>query len=728
MNKDFDLIDNTIISLPKDAENDRIEVEIGDAKQDEFLPQIKIKRWDNEVNCSFRLVTEGNESSYVLDGDKIEYLENGIKRTAFYPLEKDDHLFEDGGHEFEVWLSQRPKFPEVKFSIQSKGLVFFKQLPLTDEEIKNGDTRPENVINSFAVYHESKQGNFVGGNNYGPGKVFQIPRAWIMDANGVREWLDMDIELDGDGNGFLTIPLPEKFLDNAAYPVLIDPTFGYTSVGASSTGINSRAYAVQFTSPSDFGTLSDMSAYIYQFYSSRNDELGIYSDNGSNAPSTRRDKIAANSYQSTAYWFTASGFSYSGAASTLYWLAMATAGLCDIYFDSGSNLVYRNTGVTALPDPFGGSSNTARQYSIYATYTAAGGGGTDASVNATGVEMQLAAPATTPKVDASVTATGVQAQLAAATTSPQSSSSLSVNGVALQLAAPTVTITATASVNATGVAIELAAPATTPRVDASVSATGVSTELSAATSSPQSSSSLAISGVEVQLSAPSVTLESDSTLAVSGVQIEIAAPVTTPTTPGNATVSATGVTIELTAPSVSPQSSSSLDISGVEIEIGTAITSFNGSATVTVTGVEIVFATAAVTPQASSNISVSGVQIEVQAPATTPQVAASVNATAPSIEIGAPSITPSISKSLAVNGVGILISTASVDLSAGSEIAVTGVQLELATATVTATTRSFVPGLAGPVADLYGRELRIDLKGEKIIFDLEQRQQRLTLR
>jgi hypothetical protein len=51
--------DNTYSTKPKDDPKDRIEVEIGDSKQvSDFLPQVKVMRWDNEVNLSLRLISD----------------------------------------------------------------------------------------------------------------------------------------------------------------------------------------------------------------------------------------------------------------------------------------------------------------------------------------------------------------------------------------------------------------------------------------------------------------------------------------------------------------------------------------------------------------------------------------------------------------------------------------------------------------------------------------------
>jgi len=53
------LNDTTYITTPKDDPKDRIEIEVGDSKQEDFKPQTKIMRWDNQCNFSIRLI-DGN--------------------------------------------------------------------------------------------------------------------------------------------------------------------------------------------------------------------------------------------------------------------------------------------------------------------------------------------------------------------------------------------------------------------------------------------------------------------------------------------------------------------------------------------------------------------------------------------------------------------------------------------------------------------------------------------
>jgi uncharacterized phage protein (TIGR02218 family) len=138
----------------------------------------------------------------------------------------------DEGFEFDLILIERPHDNEFAYKIRSKNLVFCKQPPLTSEEIADGHRRPDNVVGSYAVYHSHKRNNHRLSNgreeNYGCGKFGHIYRPKAVDDNGKWAWCDMDI-----ADGHLVIIAPQEFLDNAKYPVTIDPNIGYTTAGAS---------------------------------------------------------------------------------------------------------------------------------------------------------------------------------------------------------------------------------------------------------------------------------------------------------------------------------------------------------------------------------------------------------------------------------------------------------------------------------------------------------------
>ncbi|RKZ11025.1 hypothetical protein DRQ25_00770 [Candidatus Fermentibacteria bacterium] len=204
-----------------------LEIEVGDIKEPgRFLPQFKTKHWGNECNFSIRLLDDDYDSGVVSEiGDKIQW-ERAGRKVRMYEKDSDD---EDGAFEFEVELAEKPIDNVLRFSIQSKEFRFLYQRPLTQKEIDDGGSQPENTIGSYAVYHKTKKHNLTGGKHYRAGKAFHIYRPWVEDSEGTRVWCDLRID---DVSEELTITIPQEFLDTAVYPILVDPTFGYTSVGA----------------------------------------------------------------------------------------------------------------------------------------------------------------------------------------------------------------------------------------------------------------------------------------------------------------------------------------------------------------------------------------------------------------------------------------------------------------------------------------------------------------
>src|SRR3990172_8790988 len=208
---------NTLTQAVKTDPKDAITVEIGDSKQADFKPQFKVMRWDNEVNFSLRAQEDPNATVEV-DKEVIKYI---TPEYEVHQYDKPD-VSEDGGFEFEWVLPKKPASNVLTATIQTKGLSFFYQPPLTQEEIDEGAERPENVVRSYAVYHTTKGGmNDVAGMEYKVGKAFHIYRPEAIDATGKWVYGDLDITVNEDGTGMMTKTIPQGFLDNATYPVLI---------------------------------------------------------------------------------------------------------------------------------------------------------------------------------------------------------------------------------------------------------------------------------------------------------------------------------------------------------------------------------------------------------------------------------------------------------------------------------------------------------------------------
>ncbi|NOQ68475.1 hypothetical protein GQ568_03475, partial [Patescibacteria group bacterium] len=352
-------------------------------------PQVKLKQWDNETNFSVRLIDDDpTKPTIETEGNKIKFIKKD-RECHFYDIEK--------GFEFEVILKKKPKTNKVQMSIESKGLKFYYQPELTQEEKDEGAFRPENVIGSYAVYHESKAGDYskMGLKNYRAGKAFHIYRPKITDAVGNWVWEEMNIDVE---TGIITITIPQEFLDNAVYPVSSKGlTFGYETAGVTSYPLSR-----------DVGDYDVFERYGYTEQASSNGgldsiDVSISCDDSYNAKAfiNEEDSEGSDSHGEVAqkentgiatakHWETfeisgspsiVSGTDYVlGAAGDARELAIDNSAYIWLDTDEGNyNNYYEasygadTSAYTTPEDPWTEtSSSLARRFSIYCTYTASG--------------------------------------------------------------------------------------------------------------------------------------------------------------------------------------------------------------------------------------------------------------------------------------------------------------------------------------------------------------------
>jgi hypothetical protein len=267
--------------------------------------------------------------------------------------------------EYEIVLSEAPKSNVFPLPFTTKGLVFYYQPPLTEElDPREYDTiteteatrkeqvvvyRPENIVGSYAAYHTSKNGN-----EYSTGKAFHIYRPWAEDTKGWRVWCQLKIQ-----DSALIITVPQEFIDKAVYPVIIDPTFGYTSIGASS-GNGNDLLGCKF-SLTENGSVTAISIYIASGGSAANIEFGIY-DSSKNKKFGETTGVA----RPVDDWATISGLSVSLSAGDYYLCAHS-----DNYntkYDAGG-AAQSFWGGTAWNDPIVPGGNIDWKISIHADYT-----------------------------------------------------------------------------------------------------------------------------------------------------------------------------------------------------------------------------------------------------------------------------------------------------------------------------------------------------------------------
>lgn len=348
---------NTYVYSP----HNNLEVEIGDIKQSDFKPQVKFKKWENEANFSVRLLEDSKSSKIVQKNGIIHWIDDE-KEISFYHLDS----VEDGGYEFEITLKKVPKTNKITFSLMSKGVDFYYQPPLTEEEIANGDYRPENVIGSYAVYISDTNRP---GEKYGCGKMAHIYRPRIEDSSGKSVWGILNIS-----DNLMTVTIPQEFLNDAVYPVrhAAGATFGYSTAGASS-GSTTNCAGSKYTMNAETGTLTSINCRCKAASGTISVYAALYSDS-SGAPNAllAQQSSATGSVGTTASWVSVSMNSYSLANGGVYWLWEGGSASMTIYWDSGATNQYNVQGMGSPPtwsNPITPGTYNTRKLSIYATYT-----------------------------------------------------------------------------------------------------------------------------------------------------------------------------------------------------------------------------------------------------------------------------------------------------------------------------------------------------------------------
>ena len=304
----------TYQQIVKDDPKDRIVVEIGDSKQSDFKPQMKIMRWDNEVSFTIKpdlsmIATEDKTLSF--EGEKIKFGTPKVDYELYeLPISQD---LPEGGYEYEVILKEKPVGNIITLGIETQGLDFFYQPELTQQEKDKGAFRPENVVGSYAVYASENKVNLEGGKLYKAGQVGIIYRPKIIDSAGTEVWGILNINKN---TGTLTVEIPQEFLDKAIYPVrhAAGLTFGYTTIGGTTEGPFGSAEGHSFVTGSYTRTaVSGDTITGFTIYASGNAltiKMAAYTISGG-IPTTRLAVGSSINLSSSANWYSVTGLSQS---------------------------------------------------------------------------------------------------------------------------------------------------------------------------------------------------------------------------------------------------------------------------------------------------------------------------------------------------------------------------------------------------------------------------------
>lgn len=394
----YSVENNALVRVAKPDPRDKIEVEVGDSKvPGDFLPQLKIMRWDNEVNFSVRLIeSETGLATIGFDKEKITWRKGKID-VEYYDYEN--------GHKMVWHLKEKPATNKLEFSIRAKGLSFLRQPPLT-EEFQNGYSeefkkeivvsetqvkdlegkvlveRPEDIVDSIAIYCSENKANLIGGKLYRAGKFGHIKRIKIIDADGWEVWgkLNIDIYDKEKGIGTYLVEIPQNFLDNAVYPIKSNENFGYETVGTSSYYGSQDFILVSGTTytPASAGTGVSMSIYAKVLSGTKNAQMALYDDA---SPSN----LITNGYTPTVVigttpdWYSGNFGSPPAITAIAHYLAFnwqtSPVGSYGVAYDVDIvDQKYKEETFGSWPATISWTvwTGVKRKYSIYCTYTPAG--------------------------------------------------------------------------------------------------------------------------------------------------------------------------------------------------------------------------------------------------------------------------------------------------------------------------------------------------------------------
>jgi len=355
------------------------DVIVGDILAVDFKPKVKLKRWGGECSFDIELATTDIIVPVIEDG-KLKQKKPGDYEIIFNADETDW-----GSFSFDVLLHKKWKDDVMSFNINLDGLTASYQPPLTESpEILQGlfpsvvsitETecrdefgevvvhRPENVVGSYVLMHSTKNGHTVGKTNYKTGQAGILYRPKATDDDGVEHWISQEIigsKLQLDLND-------DWFKNKAKYPVYIDPTFGYTTVGGTGAGAAADwLVSVPGTPVDGNGTVDTM--HIYQSDGSGEGYKGVMISSGLTI--LTNGVTPANTGTSGASWVVCTYSSKpSVVGGTAYYVGFISNAVNTWYYNATGSVKEDSSNSYTTPTNPTDANNYPVTFSFYATYT-----------------------------------------------------------------------------------------------------------------------------------------------------------------------------------------------------------------------------------------------------------------------------------------------------------------------------------------------------------------------
>lgn len=315
-----------------------------------------LSKWDGAAVLSVSLVSDAIAKPASLDLATLAPKGAQVLSAAYdadtginmYLLPNDAES--GGGLEYEIVLDRQPTNSTIVLNLASDNLSFAYQPPMTEDYdtfvnmygiegltvtdttvTQNGEVmayRPENVVGSYALFNTETREKFG-----------QIYRPQLVDAKGDRAWAEQSITGDK-----LYIAMPQGFLDNASYPVIVDPSFGMNVGGTTYATVNANTITTSglpFYMPGGWTGAPGGSGYAWWLYNN----MGGTNHFGMAIYDSSLNLVVA----STGYGLGASSPGYSATgydgnltlAAGSYYIAFNLMNSGAVYYDNWASSVYK---------------------------------------------------------------------------------------------------------------------------------------------------------------------------------------------------------------------------------------------------------------------------------------------------------------------------------------------------------------------------------------------------
>lgn len=186
-----------------------------------FARRLNVEVWNTD---SFQINAWGEGNYWINEDDSCRYMK--VRTNDDY--EHKYWINESGNFEWGFYVKEKPFSNRFAFSIDIYGLECHQQTGSDIDSVYGSYAFYRDTISTFKQCAHNRHYDNGYSEIYKVGKAFHVYRAKAFDRHGISHWVDMTIY-----KNHLILEVPEEI----AYPIFVDPQWGYTDAGANDINI-----------------------------------------------------------------------------------------------------------------------------------------------------------------------------------------------------------------------------------------------------------------------------------------------------------------------------------------------------------------------------------------------------------------------------------------------------------------------------------------------------------